>query len=186
LEGSFNIKIEERKNKTYSNLPALFVEGVDIIADRHINTYDKSACLCSPLEENEFLEPTFKFELYFEHLIVPFLYGQLFYNSEKRWPWSEYAHGSVGLLDSYLIISDSSKAKECQQKLAADIINWPRIRTALLQKSDIKGHTQCFCPKRDQIRRCHPNAWKGIQLLKNHLRMQGVTILPLNPIFLPT
>ena len=101
LSGRFDIRIQERVDKSVSALPALHVEGVDPTPDRHFNQTDKSACLCSPLEEQDFLAPHFDFRRYFEQLIVPFLYGQVFYSAEGRWPWFEYGHGAVGLLESY-------------------------------------------------------------------------------------
>jgi hypothetical protein len=60
LSGSFKISIQERVDKRFSDLPALYVENIDTTMDRHFSQFDKSACLCSPLEENEFLFPTFQ------------------------------------------------------------------------------------------------------------------------------
>jgi len=57
LVGSFNIRLEERTDKSTWHLPALFVDGIELIPERHFNQKDHSACLCSPLEEREFLEP---------------------------------------------------------------------------------------------------------------------------------
>ena len=68
------------------------------------------------------------------------------------------------------------KAQECVQKLSLDRAAWPRIKLALIQKSNIKGHTPCFCPNMDHIRRCHPNAWKGIRQLKQDVKEHGVNI----------
>lgn len=176
LTGEFNICITERSDKSISALPALLVEGVDPIPDRHFGHIDKSACLGSPLEEDEFLQPDFRFKAYLEQLVIPFLYGQLFYSRNQRWPWSEYSHGATGLLESYATFPDSAHIKNCLRQLAQDHRAWPAIRFLLQQKDYIKGHTPCFCTKKDQIRRCHPNALRGIQKLRNDVRLHKIVI----------
>lgn len=169
LCGEFSIRIEERGDKSLSALPALRVDGVEPISDRHFSQLDKTACLCSPFEEKEFLQPNFKFRPFIEQLVIPFLYGQLFYSLNRRWPWPDYSHGVVGLLESYAKCSDSIDPRECLRLLMMDGRAWPKLKLALLQKSSIKGHTTCFCPKADHIRRCHPDALRGIQRLQREL-----------------
>lgn len=176
LTGRFEIRIEERKDTAVSALPAVFVGAVDAVPDRHFNQADKSACLCSPFEEQDLLVPTLDFPRFFQQLVIPFLYGQVFYSAEGRWPWFEYGHGAIGLLESYSKIGDASKAEECVLKLARDKAAWPRIRTALKSKKAIKGATSCFCPVADQIRRCHPLAWLGVRQLRHDLSIQGLLI----------
>jgi hypothetical protein len=176
LAGEFSIEIRARSDIVYSRLPALYVAGIEATADRHFSQQDKSACLCSPLEEDDFLFPNFNFQKFLEQLVVPFLYGQLFHSKEAYWPWTEYAHGATGLLESYLRVRDPTKAQACLNKLALDVKNWPRIRSALKQRGPIKGHTPCFCGKMDVIRRCHPEAWKGIRDLHEHITSQSIPI----------
>lgn len=175
LSGIFTIHIQERVQKIFSNLPALYIENIDTSMDRHFNQTDKTGCLCSPLEEEEFLFPSFHFKLFFEQLVIPFLYGQLFYSINKHWPWSEYGHGSTGLFESYFRIADPNKAGECIEKLSKNI-DWKKIKSLLIQKTDVKGHTPCFCAAKDHIRRCHPYAWKGIQQLKYDIKSLGIKI----------
>jgi len=175
LSGSFQIRIENRREDSTSQLPALYVQGIDPIPDRHVNPADTSACLCSPLEEREFLQPEFQFRAFLEQLVIPFLYGQLFYASEGRWPWAEYAHGATGILESYFKVPDRSRVEECLRQLLRDA-NWPRIRPALQQQPYIRGHTLCFCKKMDQIRRCHPAALQGARRLQQDLRTLGVQV----------
>jgi hypothetical protein len=175
LEGAFEIRIEERSDKSDSRLPALYVEGIDPVPDRHFNQRDNSACLCSPFDEDEFLQPEFQFRRYLEQLVIPFLYGQTFYSSHDHWPWAEYEHGSTGILEAYASISDENRAEECLSKLARDV-SWPRVKSALAQDPHVKGHTPCFCPAMDQIRRCHPKALAGALRLQQHLRARGINV----------
>lgn len=178
LGGTFTINIKETTDKKLSELPSLYIEGVNPIANRHINeTPDNHrACLCSPFVEDQYLTPTFNFKKYFEELVIPFLYGQLFYDQEKRWAWEDLSHGSIGLLESYLKINDSTKAKECLEKLPRDFKNWRSIRILLAQKAPIKGHTVCFCQDGSKIRDCHTNAWKGAEKLRQDIKTQSLVI----------
>jgi hypothetical protein len=171
----FEIRIEERRVKSFSELPALYVGGVDPTPDRHFGG-DKSACLCSSLEEGEFLAPDLQFRSYLERLIIPFLYGQTFYSLNGRWPWSEYAHYATGLLESYARYPDRAKTESLLQSLTQYRDIWPAIRAALLQRNYVKGHTPCFCEKKDQIRRCHPDALRGLQRLWRDVRELNLPI----------
>jgi len=175
LSCSFEIRLEARGDKSISQLPALYIQGVDPTADRHFSQRDSSACLCSPFDEADFVQPEFEFKPFLERLVVPFLYGQAFYSSHGHWPWSEYAHGATGILEAYLQLRDQNLAQECLQRLAQDR-EWPRIHSALRQRPWIRGHTPCFCEKKDQIRRCHPDALKGVLRLQQDLRALGIPI----------
>ena len=175
LSGVFDVTIRERTDNTWSRLPALFVKGVEPAADRHFNQLDYSACLCSPLDEDEFLPPNFQFSLFLERLVVPFLYGQLFYSENGRWPWPDYPHGAAGLFESYLKNKDSSKARELLQKLTHDK-KWSAIKRALQQRPYVKGHTLCFCEKENLIRQCHPDALEGIRQLRLDIQKQRIPL----------
>lgn len=178
LGGTFTISIKETIDKNLSELPSLYIEGVNPIANRHINeTPDNHrACLCSPFIEDQYLIPTFNFKRYFEELVIPFLYGQLFYDQESHWPWQDLSHGSIGLLESYFKINDSNKAKECLEKLPRDIKNWRNIKILLNQKASIGGHTLCFCQNGSKIRNCHIDAWKGIEKLRQDIKNKSLII----------
>ena len=175
LSGAFEVRIEPRVDRSTSRLPALFVEGIEPAAKRHFNPVDKSACLCSPLEEDEFLQTELQFRLFLEQLVVPFLYGQIFFSSYGRWPWEEYAHGATGVLEAYAKTQDQNQAGECLRLLSQDS-QWPMIRSALLQKPYIKGHNPCFCSSGDKFRQCHSAALKGALKLQRDLNAIGIVI----------
>jgi hypothetical protein len=175
LSGTFQVRIQNRTDKSTSQLPALYVEAIEPTPDRHFGQCDNSACLCSPFDEREFLQPELQFRRFLEELVIPFLYGQVFYSSNGHWPWPEYAHGATGILEAYSKIPERSRAEECLSQLARDM-NWPRIRSALQQQPHIKGHTPCFCTKMDQIRRCHPDALEGVRRLQQDLRTLGIAV----------
>lgn len=179
LDGKFKIEIRDTPDVVTSRLPSLYIEGVAPVADRHINETpnDHRACLCSPLVEEKYLTSDFQFRRYFEELVMPFLYGQLFYDREKRWPWQDLSHGSIGLLESYYRLGNPTKAKECLEKLPRDGQNWGRIKTALAKKSRISGHNICFCKSGEKLRSCrHADAWKGAERLRKDILAQGLLI----------
>jgi hypothetical protein len=177
IDVSFAINIKETNNKSISKLPALYIDGIEGIPDRHFHqtVNDRRACLCSPFIEDQFLVPNFKFKKYFEELVLPFLYGQAFYTINKRWPWQEWSHGLVGLLESYITEDDSTKAKGCVDILRGQN-DWLQIKTAILQKTPIKGHIYCFCKSGNRIRNCHIDAWKGAEQLRQDIKIQGLVI----------
>src|SRR5437899_569072 len=78
LSGTFKVRIKPRADRSNSRLPSLYVHGIEPAANRHFNSADKSACLCSPLEEDEFLRPELQFRVFLEQLVIPFLYGQVY------------------------------------------------------------------------------------------------------------
>jgi hypothetical protein len=175
LSGRFEIRVEERRKIAASRLPAVFIEGFKSNPDRHFN-YDDSACLTSPLDEDEFLQSPFDFRRFFGELVIPFLYGQVFYSAERRWPWEERGHGAIGILEAYLSLGSGINVERCLHSLAGEKQAWSRIRPLLVQKRGIKGGTRCFCPKGDFLRRCHPKALGGIRKLKADVDERGVSL----------
>ncbi len=174
LHCSFDITIGPATG-FYSKLPSLLINEEGFGIERHINTTDGKACLCSPLEEDEFLLPQFNFEKYFEELVLPFLYAQVYFSLFGKWPWFDYAHGHSGILESYGIIEDP-KTEECVTMLRNYKKEWPMIKSYLLQKAYIKGHTPCFCAKRDHMRRCHSFILKGLRKLKEDIRRMSISL----------
>lgn len=170
LFGKFQIAVAARTAFRDSRLPALTVEGADTIPDRHFNQSDLSACMCNPLEEDEFLQPRFDFQRYFKELVIPFLYGQLYFTQYGRWPWFDYAHGGLGIVEAFSKKPTLEKAEECVQRISRDTRFWQIAKPLLRQKSDIKGHTLCMCPRNDLMRRCHPVALFGLRLLREAVK----------------
>lgn len=177
ITGEFRVRIEERLDKSQFRLPALMVDDIEPVINRHFNPGDGTACLGSSLEEDEFFTPNLQFQGFFERAVIPFLYGQAFYSTNGRWPWNEYGHGYTGLLESYLKLADPSKASECLQKLALSKNDWPTMKLLLASNAQLKGHDPCpFCTKRDHLRRCHMSAWKGFCKLRQDIKAGGVSL----------
>lgn len=183
LAGAYRIKIEDRINTPDSRLPALFIEGIDPTMNRHFNQSDRSACLCSPFEEDGFIQPTFDVEKYFYELVIPFLYGQKFFDGESRWPWSELSHGAMGILESYESVGTAENANECLGRILREKPLWNKAKVMLEMKHEIKGHYHCLCGKLDHFRRCHPQALAGLRRLRSDIELHSLTLLDVMPLF---
>jgi hypothetical protein len=173
---TYAIHLQQPPENLHTRLPALLVDGVEPIADRHFRK-NKNACLCSPLEERDFLSPKFDFNRFFEELVIPFLYGQSFYSEYHRWPWPEYAHNATGLLESFhdRPLCDTADLERFVLLLSLDSEAWPKLQAALGRKV-VKGHIPCFCPEHDQIRRCHPKALLGLRSLRQLVRARSLAL----------
>jgi hypothetical protein len=86
------------------------------------------------------------------------------------------AHGATGILESYFRENDSTKVAECINQLSKDWFTWPAIREVLLRKKEIRGHLPCFCSQHDKIRRCHPEALKGLRKLWDDVRFSQIAL----------
>ncbi len=175
LTGTFDISIEERNKEqnSASRLPALRITGFTQNADRHISP-DDSACLCSPFVEKDFYVPNFEFRAYFEQLIIPFLYGQLYYEKNNKWPWDHYSHGTIGILEAYNPASNRSDVEECLKQLRRDPATWARIRAILRQHNVASDSTPCICKLHHRMGHCHSRALRGLQQLRHDLRSMDI------------
>jgi hypothetical protein len=171
-----HIKQQPQSANPFARLPTLRVDDLEPTADRHFRK-NKNACLCSPMEESDFLSPQLDFRRFVEELVIPFLYGQSFYSAYHRWPWPEYAHNATGLLEAFhdRPFRERAGIQRFLLLLCVDSQAWPSIR-ATLGRGVIKGHVPCFCDIHDQIRRCHPKALLGLRLLHQLVRSEFLTL----------
>lgn len=175
LAGTFNISIEQRMHDSSSRLPALRIEGLTSNANRHISR-DGTACLCSPFVEKEFLEPSFAFRSYLEELVIPFLFGQLYYERENDWPWDQYSHGDLGILESYEPATSRVDVEECLSQLRRENLMWTRVRRILRQRGAVSDSTPCVCKLRHRMAGCHPRALRGLRQLRQDLRAMNIQL----------
>ena len=166
LSGCFDIEITNHPDKNH--LPLLYLKKTRFIqtAERHFNNNKNSinsACVCSPYESREFIKNGFIFQKYLEEYVVPFCYGQLYYNKKKKWPWSELAHYESGILEDYLRYNNYT-IKDCLSDL--------RMQSSddLFQKEPEEAEKmKCFCKSNLEMKSCHPEAYLGFIKLKKDL-----------------
>jgi hypothetical protein len=174
LFASFKVRIAERTKVAHSALPAVFVDGVETTMGRHFAQQDKSACLCSPFSEGEYLQPQFNFIKFLEELVLPFLYGQAYYSLEGRWPWEELSHGAMGILESYQASKDRQIFEKCMRLLQIELKIWRRVLVILRQEAHLKGNMHCFCGSKIRIKDCHPRALEGANRIRRDMKGLGL------------
>lgn len=161
FSGSFKISIR------LNGFPRLVIsENLPKEARRHFYTDSDElvGCVCGPIEEFRFMQ-NFNLRDYLETLVIPFLYGQLYFDVHQLWPFPAYGHNTVGLLESYYLADGTEFREHFLDKLRLQKADWDVLEPILYGQNKPRGHMQCFCPKHDFIRRCHPDAWEGVKKL---------------------
>jgi hypothetical protein len=180
LSGAYDVRIKDigELNDNRWCLPRLFIESTRIPfgPGRHFNG-DNSACLCGPSEEMALLGQGYIFPRYLEEVCIPFLYGQVHFDAYQRWPWPEYDHDIVGVLQSYAASGSTKGLGFVLWGYLSRQPTWPVIRSILANEKRPKGHMPCLCQSRTPIRHCHPDAWEGLKKLCADVRTSK-TFLP--------
>jgi len=194
LEGTVNLEAEYEgrritdkfvvritaSNRHSSRTPALFEiggrtrtiatkYGIDDLRTLHCN-FDGTACVCVKQVEKEKFPPGATLLTYLEHLAIPYLYGLSCYDQDGEWPWGDYAHGPLGLLEYC--------AENRQEQSEADIVevidamrqdpeHWRMYRKQLRSPS---AKRSCPCGSDGAFGKCHMLAWRGAQHLSAEIR----------------
>jgi hypothetical protein len=181
LHDRYEIKIEPRLTVSFSKLPALTVLNIEPDKNRHFNQLDSTACLCSPLEESDFLVPEFDFKKYLEQLVIPFLYGQTFYSENGYWPWEEFSHEINGLLESYAKSGENPTVEITKQfldylKMYVGLAKNPQLYQTILS-ANRPSKKPCLCGSGKLFRDCkHLLALDGLKSLKNNIAKYRIKI----------
>lgn len=121
--------------------------NIERIAERHIEKNGR-ACLCLPHKILSILKGEIRFEAYFDHLLTPWLIGQVYYNKYDCWPWPTRNHGKEGILQG---LSDFLNIKDLK------IVE--RYVKLLVRKNPAKGHELCPCGSGRKLRNCHSDLY---------------------------
>lgn len=178
IQDEYGIKIILKPSE-HSNLPQVYEPGGRIAAvsksknlkqeDLHINP-NGAACLCLNYEENNYLPNGFNIQDFFNNLIIPYFYAQSHFEKYNVWPWGEYSHGIMGLIEWYgsqqnfsdiEVHSFLNKMKKYRE--------WPTYEERLNRKRGVKGGHNCVCGSLKKFRDCHKLIFKGLWQLRNNL-----------------
>lgn len=165
LTGSFSVRIQSRSTGAVPRVPALTIDGFTHNEDRHIS-HDDTACLCSPFIENEYLTPELDGRGYIEELVIPFLYGQMYFDSHQSWPWADYAHGFMGLIESYTPVRAKEELVNRLPFLASYPAQWQSLRRFISQRKAPNASSPCICGSHRRIGRCHRLALDKILVMR--------------------
>jgi hypothetical protein len=141
--------------------------------DLHYNPKTGLACLCVKQEETKRFPPGSKIADFIENLVIPYLYGLSYFDKEGEWPWEEYSHGCLGLLEFYAEDSNGLTQKDIEDiafYFKADP-NWKKYSKQIRNPSAKRA---CICGSKKQFKDCHPKAWQGIIRLNREIEKLGL------------
>lgn len=121
----------------------LLEQNIERIPDRHIDR-DGRACLCLPHEIIEILKGEIRFETYFDLLLKPWLFGQMYYDEHGHWPGTTREHGKEGIIQGF------SELLGIENKYVVE-----QFAKLLVRKNKAKGHEPCPCGSGLKLRYCH-------------------------------
>lgn len=145
----------------------------------HQNPTDGTACVCVRQEEAARFPPGARLLTYVEELAIPYLFGLSYVDEFGEWPWGEYSHGGLGLLEYYAdnpVVGGKQELEEVLTALRAGS-EWPTLHRQLRKPSSKKP---CICGSQKTFGKCHNRAWRGLKTFISALIGVG-----LNPKALP-
>jgi len=168
-----------------SSLPRVKETGgrIERTPDMHINPADGTTCLCAPIKEKNFQEDA-SMENFFSNYLVPYFAAQSFFEKNGEWPWGEYEHGVLGVLESIAEMWPQIRQKEFVAKslhqLATNCLPDQKLllRKMIVEKAKIKTHQNCMCSSGHCFSQCHQKALNAVKLLRgewrNHLNRSEI------------
>lgn len=178
---SFSIRLTAHHGT--SRLPALqevggrsraivLKHGFEDVRALHQNS-DGTACVCVKQEETARFPPGARLLTFVEQLAIPYLYGLSYVDEFGEWPWGEYSHGGLGLLEYYADNPAPDAKQELEEVLAslkADI-KWPGYHRQLRRPSSKRA---CICGSGKAFGKCHRRAWHGLKSFVSALLRVGL------------
>jgi hypothetical protein len=140
-------------------------------------TDGNGACLCVRQEEKIKFPPGSDFVYFMDNLVIPYFYGLSYFEENGYWPWLEYSHGGLGLLEYYAkdpIEQTAESIAALTDIFTGDKNNWRKYRAQIVNPNPNKA---CICGSGKPFSECtHALAWKGLARLRDDLKR-----LHLNP-----
>jgi hypothetical protein len=187
-QDSFSIRLTAHNGT--SRLPALrevggrskaivLRHGLEDVRALHQNLVEGTACVCIKQEEAERFPPGARLLTFVDQLAIPYLYGLSYLDEFGKWPWGEYNHGGLGLLEFYADNPGQGTKQEFEEVLASLRAgsDWPDYHRQLRKPSSKRA---CICGSGKAFGKCHRRAWRGLKSLASALARVG-----LNPKSLP-
>lgn len=185
IDENFQVKITAQ-NPNSHRIPALYETGgrTKAIAEKyaivdlralHYNPNDETACVCVRQEEKYKYPPGSDLLTFIENLAVPYLYGLTFYDQHQRWPWGDYAHGSLGLLEFYADEPIEQNEEDVNDVLTAirKEINWKDYHKQIRNPNEKKA---CVCGSGKPFGTCHEKVCAGLNHLRGELNRLGMNL----------
>jgi len=145
----------------------------------HRNPENRTACLCVKQEERIRFPAGSTLSSFMDKLVTPYLYGLSYYDRYGRWPWAEFSHGIIGMLEYAAVVDVITERflAELVQQLQKDRGN-PEVAKQL---RTLSPNRHCPCGSLRAFRRCHAEAWNGVRRIHRDARALGVDLKVLMP-----
>jgi hypothetical protein len=113
--------------------------------------------------------------VFVEELAVPYLYGLSYYEGHGKWPWPDYSHGGLGLLEFYAERPQEQTSEDLAEVLAAfrRERNWKEYHKQLRKPSSKRA---CLCGSGRPFDTCHNRAWLGVTHMRTELERLGLNL----------
>jgi len=182
-QDTFSIRLTVH-NPNSARLPALrevggrskaivLKHGYEDVRAVHQNLADGTACVCVKQEETKRFPPGARLVTFLDQLAIPYLYGLSYVEEFGKWPWAEYSHGGLGLLEFYGD-SPGQCSKESLEEVMASLradSDWPDFYRQLKNPSAKRA---CLCGSGKAFGKCHHVAWQGLKNLISALAQLGL------------
>jgi len=185
LTGDFQIRITA-VNPLSDRIPALYETGgrTEAIAKKwgitdprtlHRNGKNGPACVCVTQFEKRKFPPGSNLLVFVEELVVPYLFGLVFYEANKRWPWGDYSHGSMGLLEFYADDMTPQTAEDVEEIMPTvrREDNWEEYRKQFRKP---RANRPCLCGSKKPFLQCHDRGWKGLLRLNSEIHRLNINV----------
>lgn len=137
-----NYKLKIFVSTSYPNIIPTLRETEGKIKD-HISK-DGLCCLCPRVEEILILGKNYTILDYINKLVIPYLAAQKLNDLGQDWPFGEYSHYSLGIIEYYkekLKTTDIKLVLKCLKFLSGEI--------------SIRRNDKCFCGNSNKFKNCH-------------------------------
>ncbi len=141
----------------------------------HCNPNNLFLCLCVKQEEKTRLPAESKFIDYIDELVVPYFYGLTFFDQHGAWPWGEWSHGVLGVLEHYSENSAEQSVKSILE-LGPTIKSDEEWKYYTFQIRKPSAKKLCVCGSKKAISGCHKKAWHGIILLSADVKKFNLNV----------
>jgi hypothetical protein len=149
--------------------------GIADHRDLHRNPGTGTACLCVKQEERRRFPKGANLPHFIEELVVPYLFGLSHFDEHGKWPWPDYSHGILGIVEYYADVADGPSAESIDTtlELLRRDLSWRELRKQIREPSAMR---LCVCGSRKPISRCHEGVWTGITKLNGDIQKLGLDV----------
>jgi hypothetical protein len=149
--------------------------GIEDQRDLHRNPGTGTACVCVKQEEQRRFPKGAKLSHFIEELVVPYFFGLSHFDEHGKWPWPDYSHGTLGIIEYYADAGDDPSIESIRStvNLLRHDFGWRELRRQIRKPSAMR---MCVCGSRKPISCCHKGVWAGITKMNRDIQKLGLDV----------